>query len=143
MAQDATNTHLLNRLVANPARTVMAGFATVILRGALVLMTPAAAALAPAVPAVDAPNSVSIGDLHHETLLLLDGLMFTGGGSAGTAGGVKITIFAILGFVIWPRSAANRPCASSTDGCPRRTYARHSPSPCSASDWSSARPQPC
>lgn len=46
-------------------------------------------------------NSVSIGDLHQETLLLLDGLMFIGGGSAGTAGGIKITTFAILGFVIW------------------------------------------
>lgn len=46
-------------------------------------------------------NSVPIGDLHQETLLLLDGLMFIGGGSAGTAGGIKITTFALLGFVIW------------------------------------------
>lgn len=46
-------------------------------------------------------NSVSIGDLHEETLLLLDGLMFIGGGSAGTAGGIKIATFAVLGFVIW------------------------------------------
>lgn len=46
-------------------------------------------------------NSVSIGDLHQETLLLLDGLMFIGGGSAGTAGGIKIATFAVLGFVIW------------------------------------------
>lgn len=46
-------------------------------------------------------NSVSIGDLHQETLLTLDGLMFIGGGSAGTAGGIKVTTFALLGFVIW------------------------------------------
>lgn len=46
-------------------------------------------------------NSVDIGALHQESLLLLDGLMFIGGGSAGTAGGIKITTFALLGFVIW------------------------------------------
>lgn len=46
-------------------------------------------------------NSVDIGALHQESLLLLDGLMFIGGGSAGTAGGVKVATFAILGFVIW------------------------------------------
>ena len=43
MDQDAENTHLLNRLVANPARTVMVGFAVVIAIGTLVLMTPLAA----------------------------------------------------------------------------------------------------
>ncbi|WP_240312609.1 TrkH family potassium uptake protein [Janibacter anophelis] len=46
-------------------------------------------------------NSVDIGALHQESLLLLDGLMFIGGGSAGTAGGIKVATFAILGFVIW------------------------------------------
>lgn len=46
-------------------------------------------------------NSVDVGALHQESLLLLDGLMFVGGGSAGTAGGIKITTFALLGFVIW------------------------------------------
>ncbi|GAB3107961.1 potassium transporter TrkG [Janibacter alkaliphilus] len=46
-------------------------------------------------------NSVPIGDLHPESLLALDVLMFIGGGSAGTAGGLKITTFAVLGFVIW------------------------------------------
>lgn len=46
-------------------------------------------------------NSVFIGDLHPETLLTLDALMFVGGGSAGTAGGLKVGTFALLGFVIW------------------------------------------
>ncbi|XVX19601.1 TrkH family potassium uptake protein [Actinomycetota bacterium] len=46
-------------------------------------------------------NSISIGDLHEESLFVLDGLMFVGGGSAGTAGGIKITTFALLAFVIW------------------------------------------
>ena len=34
--------------------------------------------------------------------------MFIGGGSAGTAGGIKVTTFFLLAFVIWPRSAARR-----------------------------------
>ncbi|MCE1177877.1 MAG: TrkH family potassium uptake protein [Micrococcales bacterium] len=46
-------------------------------------------------------NSISIGDLHEESLFVLDGMMFVGGGSAGTAGGIKITTFALLAFVIW------------------------------------------
>ena len=33
--------------------------------------------------------------------------MFIGGGSAGTAGGIKVTTFVLLAFVIWPRCAAN------------------------------------
>ena len=43
MDQAAPSAHLLNRLVANPARTVMLGFAATIAVGTLVLMTPFAA----------------------------------------------------------------------------------------------------
>ena len=45
-------------------------------------------------------NSVSTGDLHPQTLLGTDVLVFIGGGPAGTAGGIKVTTFAILLFVI-------------------------------------------
>lgn len=45
-------------------------------------------------------NSVDVAGLNPATLLLHDALMFIGGGSAGTAGGIKVTTFAILGFVI-------------------------------------------
>lgn len=45
-------------------------------------------------------NSVSTGELNPETLLLTDVLMFIGGGSAGTAGGIKVTTFALLLLVI-------------------------------------------
>ncbi|HVE64462.1 MAG TPA: potassium transporter TrkG, partial [Mycobacteriales bacterium] len=45
-------------------------------------------------------NSVNTGDLNPETLLGTDVLMFIGGGSAGTAGGIKVTTFAVLLFVI-------------------------------------------
>ncbi|NGY66499.1 TrkH family potassium uptake protein [Lentzea sp. NEAU-D13] len=45
-------------------------------------------------------NSLDVGAMHSSTLLINDVLMFIGGGSAGTAGGIKVTTFALLGFVI-------------------------------------------
>ncbi len=45
-------------------------------------------------------NSVDTSALNSETLLGTDVLMFIGGGSAGTAGGIKVTTFAVLLFVI-------------------------------------------
>ncbi len=45
-------------------------------------------------------NSVNTAELQPETYLLTDVLMFIGGGSAGTAGGIKVTTFALLLFVI-------------------------------------------
>jgi trk system potassium uptake protein TrkH len=45
-------------------------------------------------------NSVPSGELNPETLLLNDVLMFIGGGSASTAGGIKVTTFSLLLFVL-------------------------------------------
>lgn len=45
-------------------------------------------------------NSVDVGQLDPATLLMTDMLMFIGGGSAGTAGGIKVSTFALLAFVI-------------------------------------------
>ena len=45
-------------------------------------------------------NSLDYGAMHQTTWLLTDGLMFIGGGSASTAGGIKITTFAVLLFAI-------------------------------------------
>jgi trk system potassium uptake protein len=46
-------------------------------------------------------NNVDYGQVRQETLVLNDVLMFIGGGSAGTAGGIKVTTFFLLAFVIW------------------------------------------
>ncbi len=46
-------------------------------------------------------NTVDIAAMRPEGLLLTDGLMFVGGGSASTAGGVKVTTFGLLAFVLW------------------------------------------
>lgn len=45
-------------------------------------------------------NTIDIGSMNTESLVVMDGLMFIGGGSASTAGGIKVTTFAILALVI-------------------------------------------
>jgi Trk-type K+ transport system membrane component len=46
--------------------------------------------------------------MHSSTLFVTDWLMFIGGGSAGTAGGIKVTTFFLLGFVIWAEIRSER-----------------------------------
>jgi Trk-type K+ transport system membrane component len=46
-------------------------------------------------------NSLDISQMHPSSWLATDVLMFVGGGSAGTAGGIKVTTFGLLAFVIW------------------------------------------
>jgi potassium uptake TrkH family protein len=46
-------------------------------------------------------NSVDTGAMTDESLLTQIILMFIGGGSASTAGGIKVTTFGLLAFVIW------------------------------------------
>lgn len=45
-------------------------------------------------------NSIDISALHPVTWLGMDALMFIGGGPAGTAGGLKITTFGVLFFIL-------------------------------------------
>ncbi|MEV1250085.1 potassium transporter TrkG [Nonomuraea sp. NPDC049750] len=46
-------------------------------------------------------NSLDIAAMNPTSWLATDLLMFVGGGSAGTAGGIKVTTFGLLAFVIW------------------------------------------
>lgn len=46
-------------------------------------------------------NSIDIGGMREQSQLVTEILMFIGGGSGSTAGGIKVTTFALLGFVIW------------------------------------------
>jgi trk system potassium uptake protein len=46
-------------------------------------------------------NAIDIAALRPESLLVTDVLMFIGGGSASTAGGIKVTTFGLLAFVLW------------------------------------------
>jgi trk system potassium uptake protein TrkH len=53
-------------------------------------------------------NSVDYSQMREGTLLGTDVLMFIGGGSAGTAGGIKVTTFFLLFFVIYAEVRGER-----------------------------------
>ncbi|WP_308221712.1 potassium transporter TrkG [Georgenia sp. EYE_87] len=53
-------------------------------------------------------NTVDIAEMNTGTWLGMDVLMFIGGGSAGTAGGIKVTTFTVLAFAIWSELRGNR-----------------------------------
>lgn len=46
-------------------------------------------------------NSIDYGTVEPESILITDMLMFVGGGSASTAGGIKVTTFALLAMMAW------------------------------------------
>jgi len=45
-------------------------------------------------------NTVDVGQMRDETLALSWGIMLIGGGSGGTAGGIKVTTFLLLGLLV-------------------------------------------
>jgi len=53
-------------------------------------------------------NVIDIGDLYGSSLLVGSMLMFVGGGSASTAGGIKVTTLAVLALAVWSE-AKGRP----------------------------------
>ncbi|WP_265448032.1 TrkH family potassium uptake protein [Flexivirga meconopsidis] len=53
-------------------------------------------------------NTVDYGLIRPETMMLHYVLMFIGGGSAGTAGGIKVTTFLVLAAVIWSEVRGER-----------------------------------
>lgn len=53
-------------------------------------------------------NAIDVGKLTTETLTFSNALMLIGGGSAGTAGGIKVSTFLILGFVVWAEIRGDR-----------------------------------
>ena len=46
-------------------------------------------------------NTIDVSAMRPESWLMMELLMFIGGGSAGTAGGIKVTTFGLLAFVLW------------------------------------------
>ena len=52
--------------------------------------------------------TVPTGDMHEGTWLLLDALMFVGGGSASTAGGIKVTTLAVMLLAIVAEGRGDR-----------------------------------
>lgn len=53
-------------------------------------------------------NVIDMGQLNEPTTVVTMTLMFIGGGSASTAGGLKVTTFALLAFVMWAEVRGDR-----------------------------------
>lgn len=60
------------------------------------------------VPRTAGFNTVDYGQITPETMAVNYVLMFIGGGSGGTAGGIKVTTFFLLAFVIWSEVRGER-----------------------------------
>lgn len=97
--------------------TVLAGTITLLVGGAVTLtalewsnpgtlgpLDPAGRLLAgftlSVMPRTAGFNAIDVGAMHPESWFVTDILMFIGGGPAGTAGGLKITTFAVLLFIV-------------------------------------------
>jgi trk system potassium uptake protein len=53
-------------------------------------------------------NTIEIGATTIESQAINWALMFIGGGSASTAGGIRVTTFFLLGFAVWAEVSGNR-----------------------------------
>jgi trk system potassium uptake protein len=53
-------------------------------------------------------NTIDMGATTIETQAVNWALMFIGGGSASTAGGIRVTTFFLLGFAVWAEVSGNR-----------------------------------
>ena len=53
-------------------------------------------------------HTLDLAALRPETMFFTDALMFIGGGSAGTAGGIKVTTFGVLAYVLWSEMRGQR-----------------------------------
>ncbi|GAA2415613.1 TrkH family potassium uptake protein [Nonomuraea africana] len=62
---------------------------------------PLAAFFAAVMPRSGGFNTLDIAHMNPSSWLFTDLLMFIGGGSASTAGGIKVTTFGLLAFIIW------------------------------------------
>jgi Trk-type K+ transport system membrane component len=60
------------------------------------------------VPRTAGFNSIDYAQITPETMAVNYVLMFIGGGSGGTAGGIKVTTFFLLAFVIWSEVRGER-----------------------------------
>ena len=60
------------------------------------------------VPRTAGFNSIDYANVTPETMAVNYVLMFIGGGSGGTAGGIKVTTFFLLAFVIWSEVRGER-----------------------------------
>lgn len=65
-------------------------------------------------------SSIDVGALGEPTQVFMSTLMFVGAGPASTSGGIKVTTFAVLGFVIWAEARGQRDVNAFGRRLPRR-----------------------
>ncbi len=85
-------------------------------------------------------NSIDVSQMLPESWFVTDILMFIGGGPAGTAGGVKITTFAVLLFIVLAELRGDTAVNMFGKRLPRSTHRERSRSRCCRSRWWSDRP---
>lgn len=66
-------------------------------------------------------STVDVGEMKESTWLLNDALMFVGGGSASTAGGIKVTTLAVMLLAIYSEARGDRDVESYGRRIPRDT----------------------
>ena len=66
-------------------------------------------------------STVDVGQMHESTWLLQDALMFAGGGSASTAGGIKVTTLAVMMLAIRAEARGDRDLEAFGRRIPRDT----------------------
>ena len=66
-------------------------------------------------------TTIDVGEMHEASWLLTDAVMFIGGGSASTAGGIKVTTFAILLLAILSEARGDRDMEAFGRRIPRET----------------------
>ena len=69
-------------------------------------------------------NTIDIGAMDSVSWLLMSMLMFVGGGSAGTAGGIKVTTFAVIALMIWSEVRGDADVHAHRRRLPERTQRR-------------------
>ncbi|MCL2090319.1 MAG: TrkH family potassium uptake protein [Micrococcales bacterium] len=66
-------------------------------------------------------STVNVSEMHESTWLLMDALMFAGGGSASTAGGIKVTTLAVMMLAIVAEARGDRDLEAFGRRIPRDT----------------------
>ena len=66
-------------------------------------------------------SAVDVGEMHEASWLLTDALMFVGGGSASTAGGIKVTTLAVMLLAIISEARGDRDVEAFGRRIPRET----------------------
>lgn len=101
-----------------------------------------AALVAGVTPRSSGFSTVAVSEMHEGTWFLTDALMFVGGGSASTAGGIKVTTLAVMLLAIIAEARGDRDVERSDDVSTARHCAWQLRSHSLGQPWSAWPPSP-